>query len=246
MIAVVILVAAVISTAYAGCTLPLGTNGSHEVLSPGHQSSIPSDVLATPPSVTADRAPLDVVDSGGQDDDSCGGADYQATAAGIHRNDCIAEFPPYHVDVPAVTGEISCSTDQIRTEERVEDNDEKDSFKFGNTMAPMVSSFQPRASLIGWMMLQRGHRTAANFFRHAGYFSGLISDMSLHWRPGARRHIGCGMGVSHVTLMDDGGSLGSWAVVLAGGWSGAGADFSGLRGGDPMVAGLGHKIPKAT
>ncbi|KAF7112711.1 hypothetical protein RHSIM_RhsimUnG0201100 [Rhododendron simsii] len=226
MIAVIILMAAAMSTANAGCTLPQGTNGSHEVLIPG-QSSIPCDVLTTPPSVTADRAPLDVVDAGGQDDDSYGGGDYQATAAGIHRNDCIAEFPPHHVDVPAVTGEISSSTDQIRTEERVEDNDEKDSFKFGNTMALMVSSLQPRgnlsslatwsrswspswstssppptsswspsasfpvtvarlavvfgfaASLIGSMMLRRGHQTAANFFRHAGYFSGAVAFFSM-------------------------------------------------------------------
>ncbi|KAG5546004.1 hypothetical protein RHGRI_018241 [Rhododendron griersonianum] len=128
-----------------GCTLPQGSNASHEV-------------LTTPSSVTADRAPLDVVDSGGQDDDSCGGGDYQATAAGIHRNDCVAEFPPHHVDVPALTGEINTgtSTDQIRTEERVEDEDEKDFFKFGNTLvgltfeaavALMVSSFQPRGNL---------------------------------------------------------------------------------------------------
>ncbi|KAF7114295.1 hypothetical protein RHSIM_RhsimUnG0090300 [Rhododendron simsii] len=222
MIAFVILMAAVISTANAGCTLPQGTNGSHEVLIPGHQSSIPSDVLATPPSVTADRAPLDVVDSGGQDDDSYGGGNYQATAAGIRRNDYIAEFPPHHVDVPAVTGEIS-SIDQIRTEERVEDHDENDSFKFGNTMALMVSSFQPRGNLsvlvtwspsrstssppptsslsssasfqvtmarlavafgftvnlIALMMLRGGHRTAANFFRHAGFFSVAVAFFSM-------------------------------------------------------------------
>ncbi|KAF7112505.1 hypothetical protein RHSIM_RhsimUnG0203400 [Rhododendron simsii] len=229
MIAVVLLVAALVSTANAGCTLPQGTNGSHdhEVLVPGHQSSIPSDLLTTPPSVTADRAPLDVVNSGGQDDDSCSGADYQARATGIHRNDCLGEFPPHHVDVPAVTGEISSSTDQIRTEERVEDDDddEKDSFKVGNTMALMVSSFQPRGnlsllatwsrswsplwstpsppptsswsssasfpvtmarfgfgfavSLIGWIMLRRGHRTAANFFRDAGFFSVAVAFFSM-------------------------------------------------------------------
>ncbi|XP_058221394.1 uncharacterized protein LOC131331463 [Rhododendron vialii] len=226
MIAVVILMASVISTANAGCTLPQGTNGSHEVLIPGHQSSIPSDVLTTPTSVTADLAPLDVVDSGGQDDDSCGGGGYQATATGIHRNDCIAEFPPHHVDVLAMTGEISC-IDQIRTEERVEDDDEKDSFKFGNTMALMVSSFQPHSNLsvlatwcrswspsrstssppptsllsssasfpvtmarlavvfgftvnlIALMMLRRGHRTAASFFRHAGFFSVAVAFFSM-------------------------------------------------------------------
>ncbi|KAF7113058.1 hypothetical protein RHSIM_RhsimUnG0165100 [Rhododendron simsii] len=284
MIAVVILMAAVISTANAGCTLPQGTNGSHEVLIPGHQSSIPSDVLTTPPPVTADRAPLDVVDSGGQDDDSCVGGDYQATAAGIHRNDCIAEFPPHHVDVPAVTGEISSSTDQIRTEERVEDNDEKGSFKFGNKMALMVSSFQPRgnlsllatwsrswspswstssppptsswsssasfpvtvarlavlfgfaARLIGRMMLRRGHRTAANFFRHAGYFSGLKYVTPLE----ARRHWLWHGSLVTWKLWEAVWDLGRWFLLVAG--VGGGADFSGLRGG----AGLGHKIPKVT
>lgn len=133
------------------CTLSQGTNGTREALIPDPQSSsIPSDLLKTPSSVTGDRAPLDVVvDSEDDNDDRCDGSDHQATAARICRNHYVTDQSP----PPAVTSGI---TTEIRTEGREEeDDDDKDSFTLGDTLVGltfeaavflMVSSFQPRGN----------------------------------------------------------------------------------------------------
>ncbi|XP_058221385.1 uncharacterized protein LOC131331455 [Rhododendron vialii] len=126
------------------------TNGTIEVLIPDPQSSsIPSDLLKTPSSVTGDRAPLDVVDSEDDNNDRCDGSDHQATTAWICRNHYFTDQSP----PPAVTSGI---TTEIRTEGREEeDDDDKDSFTLGDTLVGltfeaavflMVSSFQPRGN----------------------------------------------------------------------------------------------------
>ncbi|KAG5546015.1 hypothetical protein RHGRI_018252 [Rhododendron griersonianum] len=192
-----------------GCgTLSQGTNGTREVLIPDPQSSsIPSDLLTTPPSVTDDhRAPLDVVN---EDDDCCG--NHQATAAWIYRTE--------------------------GREEDEDGDDDKDSITLENTLVGltfeaavflMVSSFQPRGnssllatwspswspswsmsppapppslssssaslpitmaqvaivfgltvSLIARMMLRRGHTTAANVCRYACILSAAVAFFSM-------------------------------------------------------------------
>ncbi|KAI8552380.1 hypothetical protein RHMOL_Rhmol06G0262100 [Rhododendron molle] len=207
-----------LAKAAEGCgTLSQGTNGTREVLIPDPQSSsIPSDLLTTPPSVTDDhRAPLDVVD---EDDDCCG--NHQATAAWIYRTEGREEE------------EDDDDKDSITLENTLV------GLTFDAAVFLMVSSIQPRGnssllatwspswspswsmspppppplslssaslpitmarvaivigltfSLIAQMMLRRGHTTAANVC--------LIWGVLLHWRP---RGIGSGMRVIATDLM---------------------------------------------
>ncbi|KAF7116883.1 hypothetical protein RHSIM_RhsimUnG0012200 [Rhododendron simsii] len=142
--------------------------GSHELLIPDRQSSIPSDVPTTPPSATGDRAPLDVVNSDGEDDDPCGdGGDHPATAAGICRNDCVAELL-----CPALTTLVTLLNFQPRGDSSLSDT-WSPSRSTSSPPPPPTSSLSPSASfpiimvqlaflfgftvnLIGWLMFRRG------------------------------------------------------------------------------------------
>ncbi|KAI8552378.1 hypothetical protein RHMOL_Rhmol06G0261900 [Rhododendron molle] len=159
--------------AVEACTVSHGTfNGSHELLIPHRQPSIPSDVLKTKhASAAADRAPLDVVGFDGEDHDPCGdGGDHQATAAGICRNDCVAVLL-----CPAVTTLVTLLNFQPRGDSSLLDSwSPSGSTSSPPPPPPPTSSLPPSASfpiimvqlaivifgftvnLIGWLMFRRG------------------------------------------------------------------------------------------